>query len=340
MPAHPEVELPPDLLAAAEQAITHRDELYQLGCKLGQWFCRNGYAEDECEDWLLNQSPLQGNYTARQFEYQLKRAVGYAYETYDPAKRCGQRQAPADPKALQALLESVSGAKVKHKKYTLLLIQHAINQGVSPVFITARQLASLAGAKNWSKANEALVYLEQTQHPEGIVTGVSRELVHYGGHSYLNRAFTLNEHWEGYINIMHGTYVSLSAKQAAEAKRVRAEQRKARKAERERYDREHEFRMRYFAWESQQKVRELLTPKPLAADPFKETPVYPDPFEGPSFDPDAPPPWETDQHDWPPPVIRDYPDTALSEKLGAFFMGSAQAVPSEQTSPTGCDTGR
>lgn len=263
-------ELPPDLLAAASQAITHRDELYQLGCKLGQWFCRRGYTEDECADWLIGQSPLRGNYTARQFEYQLKRAVEFVYESHDPSQRLGKAQEPIDPQAFTRLLAEVEAAKFKRdKRYWVALVQHALNHGVNPVYCSCRKLAEVAGftsATAHIKANEAMQRMERTAQPNGLVVAVSME-----GNGEQARLWTLNPEWQrGYVNTMHDTYVPLSEAEL-EAKRIRAEQSRARKAERERYDREYDLRMRYFTWESREKVRKLLTPKPPA-------PVTPDPF--------------------------------------------------------------
>lgn len=189
--------LPADLLAEANQAISHRDDLYRLGCKFGQWFCHNGFTEDECADWLIDQSPLRGNYTARQFEYQLRRAVKFAYESFEPG---GSGVATADPQDLQALAEWVKGTKVRDKRYILALIQHAINHGRNPVYATSRQLAALAGVKSYAKAAEAMNRMQESL-AGGFLVKVTYDGVY--GHS---RLWELNT-TEGYINTMHDTYV-------------------------------------------------------------------------------------------------------------------------------------
>lgn len=259
--------LPEDLWQAANECISHRDELYTLGCRFGRWFCRNGYSEEECADWLIDQSPLRGNYTARQFEYQLRRAVTFAYESYDPRLGLGPRQDTADPEDLTDLLVKVRAAKIKRdKRYWTGLVQHAINHGVNPVYCTPRQLAAASGYTSstaWVKAAEAMKRMERLVNPDGVLTRVDNPSSGRG-----SRLYYLNPEVEiGYINTMHDTYVPVSESEV-EAKRLRAERRQARLAERERYSREHELHMRYITWEAQRQLADLSVRREPAPDPF------------------------------------------------------------------------
>jgi hypothetical protein len=190
-------------MAAADQHIDHRDDLYRIGCQFGQWFCRNGWTEDDCTEWLINQSPLRGNYTARQFEYQLGRAVLFAFDTYEDALASGGEPPPEFVQGLEGLADRVRSSKVRDKRYLLALIQHAINFGRNPVLASSRQVAALAGVKSHGKASAAMERW-QFNRADGIVPSYSWDGEY--GHS---RLWTVDIEWgtEGYIYNMHGMYV-------------------------------------------------------------------------------------------------------------------------------------
>lgn len=305
-------KLPRHLWDAANSAIDHRDDLWGLGKMIAWEMCSQGYTEDECADWLIDQSPLRGNYTARQFEYQLRRAVTAGYESFDPARRMGQAQEPIDPQAFQRLLAEVEAAKFKRdKRYWVALVQHAINHGVNPVYCSCRKLAEVAGftsATAHIKANEAMQRMARTVQPGGLAVAVSME-----GNGEQSRLWTLNPEWQrGYVNSMHDTYVPLSDSEV-EAKRQRAERRLALKAEREHYDRLYELRMRYFAWEAKRHLG-INWDKAPSLDPFEEAPVTDvvNPFAGPKIDLDAIAPSRS-LEEWPDP------DLSLTPAMVAFL---------------------
>jgi hypothetical protein len=190
MPAPPE-----GLLAEADQVIDHRDELYGLGCKFGQWFCRNGFNDDECFTWLVEESPLRGNYTARQFEYQLRRAVTFAYESHEPGRSA---PGPEFVQSLETLAERVRESKVRDKVYLLALIQHAINTGHNPVNASSRQIAALAG-RSVQKTAQAMNRMQ-----DSLCSGFLAKVTYDGiyGHS---RLWELNT---GGLHIYHACYIS------------------------------------------------------------------------------------------------------------------------------------
>jgi hypothetical protein len=199
----PEDWLPPDLLAEMEQDIGHRNELYVLGCQLAQKFRLKDYSEDECYSWLVEVSPLKLAYRARQFEYQLRRAVKFVYESFEPGRAAGP-PSPDFAKALEGLAENVRESKIKDKRYVLALIQHAMNTGHNPVHASARQIAAIAGVKSYAKAAEAMNRM-QASLCGGILTAVT-----FDGQFGHSRLWSLNTSWrEGYIYTMHDIYVPL-----------------------------------------------------------------------------------------------------------------------------------
>jgi hypothetical protein len=188
--------LPEALLAEADQAIEHRDDLYLLGCKFGQWFCRNGYSEEECADWLINESPLRGNYTARQFDYQLRRSVIFAYESHESGGPAAP--GPEFVQGLETLAERVKESKVRDSVYLLALIQHAINTGHNPVNASSRQIAAIAG-RSVAKTAQAMNRMQETLCG-GFLAKVTYDGIY--GHS---RLWELNV---GGLHIYHACYIS------------------------------------------------------------------------------------------------------------------------------------
>jgi hypothetical protein len=267
MPPHQPPRLSGHIWDSINSTISHRDDLWGLGKMVAWEMCAQGYTEDECANWLINQPALEANYTARQFEYQLRRAASAGYESFDPAKRIGQVQELIDPGAFQRLLAEVKAATFKRdKRYWVALVQHAINHGVNPVYCSCRKLAEVAGLTSATahiKANEAMQRMARTVQPGGLAVAVCLE-----GDGERSRLWTLNPDWQrGYVNSMHATYVPLSDSEV-EAKRQRAERRQARIAEREQYDRWYELHMSHLRREGQRLIEEAARRTPPAPYPF------------------------------------------------------------------------
>lgn len=152
------VGLPDHLWEAVHDSIDHRDELYTLGCRLANWFLTSGYSEDECLAWAVDVSPLEGVYSGRQFEYQLKRAVGFVYDNPPVA---GVDSIQALTEGLTRLLSEVRkdpSWAPSDKACAEALIQHALNRGYNPVSASSRELAAVSGwsAKEMSDAMSRL----------------------------------------------------------------------------------------------------------------------------------------------------------------------------------------
>jgi hypothetical protein len=199
----PKQWLPPDVVAAMGQFIDHRDDLYRIGCRVGNRFMARGIPEEQCLAWLVD-SGMDLVYGDRQsqYEYQLARAVRWAYDTFDEEKAArGGSPDPNFVEGLEKLQAAVDGSNIRDKRYMLGLIQHALNTGFNPVNCSSRQLAALVGVKSWDKANQAMNRLEAT-----LAGGFLKSVTYDGviGHS---RLWHLNTDGEGDIYLMHGIYV-------------------------------------------------------------------------------------------------------------------------------------